>query len=49
MLSEMGPRRKGDAPEQPKMAQNPPMVTGIDITAGGMSSGNAGDDEDAPV
>ena len=38
-----------DASEQPKMAQTLPMVTGIEITAGGMSSGDAGDDEDASV
>ena len=38
-----------DASEQPKMAQTPPMVTGIEITAGGMSSGDVGDDEDASV
>ena len=31
------------------MAQTPPMVTAIEITAGGMSSGDAGDDEDASV
>ena len=31
------------------MAQTPPMVTGIEISAGGMSSGGAGDDEDASV
>ena len=38
-----------DASEQPKMAQTPPMVTGIEITASGMSSGDVGDDEDASV
>ena len=27
-----------DASEQPKMAQTPPMVTALEITAGGMSS-----------
>ena len=31
------------------MAQTPPMVTAIEITAGGMSSGDVGDDEDASV
>ena len=38
-----------DASDTPKMKETPPLVAGIEIPTGGAVSGDAGDEESAPI
>ena len=38
-----------NAPIMPKMKETPPLAAGIEIPAGGAVSGDAGDEESAPI